>query len=230
MIKVEHLCVGQSFSDISDLSVDVGEGQVYVLLSSGDIVNNHLGNIFLGLERAFKGMVAVDGADILPSLRGGQKSFIFIDNRRDWPHSLKTADVIAFFQKEVKIPEEELEELFLRLDMGNIRRKKIHELAEVEWRKLIFGLAGLRKCKNYVIRDFAKGMPLDFVLDFKRNLFDMRNNGCAVLYLSNDVFFAREIANRVGFMKKGKLLLELTGARLKKMDLNDLYFKFLAED
>jgi ABC-type uncharacterized transport system ATPase component len=44
------------------------------------------------------------------------------------------------------------------------------------------------------------------------------------------VFFAPEIGDRVGFLKKGKLLLELKGTKVKRMDLKELYFKFLAEE
>lgn len=229
MISIENLCLGKEVADISDLNIDVGNGEIYVLLSSGNIVNNHLGNIFQGLEREFRGTVKVDSESIT-SPDWFQDSFMFVDSKKDWPPNIKANDLASFFQEQNKIPEEELEELFLRMKIGNSRRKRIHELEEVEWRKLVFCLARLKKCRNYIISDFAKGMPLDFVLDFKNIIYQMRNDDCAILYLSNDVFFAREIANRVGFIKKGKLLLELTGHRMRRLDMNDLYFKFLSEE
>ncbi|MCP4154940.1 MAG: hypothetical protein GY757_44870 [bacterium] len=66
-------------------------------------------------------------------------------------------------------------------------------------------------------------------MDFKKNIAKMKQSGCSILYLSDDVFFASEIGDRVGFMKKGKLLLELNSRKMKNMSLQELYFQFMAE-
>jgi ABC-type uncharacterized transport system ATPase subunit len=104
------------------------------------------------------------------------------------------------------------------------------DLDESERRRLLFSVVRLTGSQNYIIHDLAKGMPIDFILELKENLREMKSTGCSIFYISDDVFFASEIGDRIGFMKKGKLLLELKGNKVRHMDLKELYFRFLAEE
>ena len=127
------------------------------------------------------------------------------------------------------IPEDAFEELFIKLNLERFYKKRISEVEAVEWRRILLAMVQLKKSCNYIFRDFARGMPLNFNIEFKRGLQHMKTKRCAILYLSDDVFFAPEIGDRIGFMKRGKLLLELNAAKMKKLSSRELYFQFLAE-
>jgi ABC-2 type transport system ATP-binding protein len=230
MIKTKDLYLKKKIPEISHLNLQVDDSESYVLLSSGDTAVNHLINIFSGLERDFKGIVEVDNIDIRSNRDYSHKNIVLLNNGSQWPPGMKVGHMIAFFKKTMNIPEDEFEELYIKLNLDTIHQKRISDLEEVEWRRILFSMVQLKKSKNYIFRDFARGMPLDFNIEFKRSVHQMRNNGCAILYLSNDVFFAPEIGDRIGFMKKGKLLLELKASKMKKMRLRELYFQFLAEE
>ncbi len=229
MITTNNLTLKKKIPEISQLNLQINEGETYVLLSSGDTAVHHLLNIFSGLETNFQGRVEIDNIDILFNWDQCRKHIVYLSNGKEWPLDMKTGDIISFFKKQLDISEDEFEELYITLNMDNSARKKIGEMEEVEWRNILFSLAQLKKSKNYVIRDFARGMPLDFNLEFKKNINRLKKEGCSILYLSDDVFFAPEIGDRIGFMKKGKLLLELKASKMKKMSLQELYFQFLAE-
>ncbi len=229
MIKLTDLSLKKKIPAISHFNLHVADGESYALLSSGDKAVDHLINIFSGLEREFKGTVEIDHMNILSALDCCRKQLVFLSGGPQWPHNMKTGHMISFFKKRMAIPDDEFEELYIKLDLQHIGRKKICDLEEVEWRRILFTLTQLKKSKNYLIRDFAKGMPLDFNLEFKKNLQRLKKEGCSILYFSDDVFFAPEIADRIGFMKKGKLLLELKAEKMKRMSLKELYFEFLSE-
>jgi len=230
MIKINDLYLKKKIPEISHLNLRVNAGESYVLLSTGDTALDHLTNIFSGLERDFKGIVEIDNIDIRANRDCSHKNIVLLNSGSQWPRDMKVGHMISFFKKTMNIPEDEFEELNSKLRLDTIHQKRISDLEEVEWRRILFSMVQLKKCKNYIFRDFARGMPLDFNIEFKRNLHRMRKNGCVILYLSNDIFFAPEIADRIGFMKKGKLLLELKAAKMKKMNLRELYFQFLAEE
>lgn len=229
MIKISDLSLKKKIPEISRLDIVIPEGETYVLLSSGDTVFNHLINIFSGMETDFKGSVEIDDNDIRGDWDYCKTNMVHLTNGKEWPPDMKVASIISFFKNNMVVYEEEYEELYVRLNLERISRKRINEIEEMEWRRILFSLARLRKSKNYIFRDFAMGMPLDFNLELKKNINEIKNNGCSILYLSNDVFFAPEIGDRIGFMKKGKLLLELKASRMRKMSLQELYFQFLAE-
>lgn len=229
MITINDLYLKKRIPEISKLTLRIPDGEVYVLLSSEETAVNHLVNIFLGLETSFKGSVAIDDADIISNRHQCRTNIAYLDTGGEWPPDMKAGDVVAFFKKRFKIPEDEFEELYIKLNLENICDRKIGELETMAWRRLLFNLKQLKRSKNYVMRDFTKGMPLDFILEFKKRIHQLKAAGSSVLYISDDVFFAPEIGDRIGFMKKGKLLLELKAAPMKKMSLKELYFQFLAE-
>jgi ABC-type Na+ transport system ATPase subunit NatA len=229
MINIKELCLKKKIPEISHLNLRVNAGESYVLLSTGDTALDHLTNIFSGLERDFKGIVEIDDIDIRANRDCSHKNIVLLNSGSQWPRDMKVGHMISFFKKTMNIPEDEFEELNSKLRLDTIHQKRISDLEEVEWRRILFSMVQLKKSKNYIFRDFARGMPLDFNIEFKRSVHQMRNNGCTILYLSNDVFFAPEIGDRIGFLKKGKLLLELKASKMKKLSLRELYFKFLVE-
>jgi ABC-type Na+ transport system ATPase subunit NatA len=229
MIKITGLSLKKKIPEISKLDLHIQEGETYVLLSPGDRTVAHLINIFSGLERSFKGTVEIDNIDITFDWKSCSKNMVLLAVGSEWPPDMRTGSIISFIKNKVDMTEDEFEELYIKLNLDNIKHKKITELEEVEWRRILFSLVRLKKSKNYIVRDFAKGMPLDINLEFRKSIHRMKKEGCSILYLSDDVFFAPEIGDRIGFLKKGKLLLELKAAKMRKMSLKELYFQFLAE-
>lgn len=172
----------------------------------------------------------MEGVDIREDEGACWRNTAYLSTGTQWPPDMRAGQVISFFKNQMRIPEEDFEELYIKLNMDKIYREKIGDLEEMEWRKVLFSLVGLKKNNNYIVRDLARGMPLEFNLEFKKSIGRLKADGCSVLYLSDDVFFAPEIGDRIGFMKKGKLLLELKASKMKKMSLKELYFQFLAEN
>jgi ABC-type Na+ transport system ATPase subunit NatA len=225
MIEIKNLGLTKKIPEISALNLQIRGGETYVLLSSRITTIDHLINIFTCVERDFSGEVLSDDINI----RSGCKNMVILNTGRDWPPDIKIGALISFFKRNIDVSDEEFEEFYIELDIDRIYCRKISEIDEVEWRRILFSLTRLIKCKNYILHDFAGGMPLDFNLEFRKILSRMKEEDCSILYLSDDVFLAPEIGDRVGFMRKGKLLLELTASKMRKMDLKDLYFQFLSE-
>ncbi len=215
--------------EISHLNLQVNEGESYVLLSSGDTAVNHLVNIFSGLERDFRGIVEIDNIDIRADRAYCHDNVVFLSSGSQWPMDMKIGNIVSFLGKSMDIPGDEFEEFYIKLNIESIYHRRINEIEEAEWRRILFSMAQLKKTKNYILRNFAKGMPIDFNIEFRKSIQHLKKNGCSILYFSDDVFFAPEIGDRIGFLKKGKLLLELKASKMKKMSLRKLYFQFLAE-
>jgi ABC-type multidrug transport system ATPase subunit len=229
MIKIKNLSLVKKIPELSQLNLQIDNGEVFVLLSSGDSAIRQLINIFSGLERDFRGTVEVDNVNILSDWNKANQQLVYLDSAGMWPRDMKVGQIMSFFKKTLNISEDKFEELYIKLNMEESYPKRIGEIEAVEWRRILFSMARLRGSKNYIVWDFVKGMPLDYNLEFKKSIYRLKKDGGTVLYLSDDVFFAPEIGDRIGFMKKGKLLLELKAAKMKNLSLKELYFQFLSE-
>ncbi len=229
MIKTIDLNLKKKIPEISHLDLQIENGESYVLLGSGDRAIGHLVNIFLGLEKKYEGTVKIDAFDIRTSPEVCLEHMVYLGSGNQWPQDLKIAQLLAFLKEKLDIEEDEFEDFFIRSNMENLLHKKISELEEPEFRQFLFSIARLKRNKNYIFRNFMKGMPPGVTLEFKKGIGELKEGGNSILYLGDDVFLAPEIGDRIGFMKKGKLLLELTGTKMRKMDLKELYFQFLVE-
>lgn len=229
MITITHLNLKKNIPVICDLELHVQPGETYVLLSAKDHAVDHLINIFLGFEKDFEGSVLVENLDILTATENSLHHLTFLSSGNQWPPDMNIGDLLSFFKHSFHIPELAFAEIYVQLNLEPLLHKKIKHLEEMEWRKLLLSICCLKTAKNFLFRDYVKNMPLDFTLEFKKTLGQKKKENCSILYLGDDVFFALEIADRIGFMKKGKLLLELPIAKLKNMDLKELYFQFLVE-
>lgn len=230
MIKINDLSLEKKIPEISQLNLEIKDGEVYVLLSSDDKPVYHLLNIFSGVEKRFKGSIIIDGMEMKTHWAEYRRQVVYLSCTHRWPLDMKARDLVTFFKRTEDISEDEFEELYVKLNMEKIFPQRISELEETAWRNILFALTRLKKCPNYIIHEFAQGMPLDFNLEFKKNLQQLRKKGDSILYLSRDVFVAPEIGDRIGFMKKGKLLLELNASHMRKMNLKELYFQFMVDD
>jgi ABC-type multidrug transport system ATPase subunit len=229
MIKINDLYLKKKIPEISHLNLQVENGESYVLLSAGDIPIDHLINILLGLEKGFKGTVEIDNIDIRSDRDYSHENILFLSSGTQWPGDMKVGNIVSFLEKSMDIPGDEFEDFYIKLNIESIYQRRINEIEEAERRRILFSLAQLKKSKNYIVRNFAKGMPLDFNLEFKKGIGQLKKKGCSILYFSDDVFIAPEIGDRIGFMKKGRLLLELKASKMRKMSSRELYFQFLAE-
>ncbi len=106
-------------------------------------------------------------------------------------------------------------------------KKKVRDLAPEIFRQAYLAICLAGESGNIVINDFIRGAEKSFELKFNKLLLQKKAQGRAILYLGSDIFYASEIADRVGFIKDGRLLFEADAADLKEMDIKDLYLKFL---
>ncbi len=229
MIKITGLYVKKKIPEISQINLHIEDGESYVLLSSGERALNLLLDIGAGVETNYRGTVEINGIDARTQPDILQRHLSILTCGRQWPRDMKTGHLLTYFKNSHHIPEEDFQEIYIKLDMANLAPKRLGQLEDVEWRRILLTLSQLKKNNNYMLHDFARGMPLDFNLELKKSILHMKEQGNAILYLTDDVFIAPELGDRVGLMKKGKLLLELKGDKMKKMSLNELHFQFLAE-
>ena len=65
-------------------------------------------------------------------------------------------------------------------------------------------------------------------MEFIKLLADLRSEGKAILMSTHDIFRAKEIADTIGIMNEGKLVMERNAEELKGENLEQLYVQYMA--
>lgn len=95
--------------------------------------------------------------------------------------------------------------------------------------KLGLAIAVIKDAPNILLDEPTAGLDPKSGQEFLNLLIKMRNEGKSVFMSTHDIFRAKLIADRVGFMKKGKLVMLKTRQELEGEDLTELYIQYMEE-
>lgn len=95
--------------------------------------------------------------------------------------------------------------------------------------KLGIAIAILKDAPNLILDEPTSGLDPRSGQEFLELLLELRDKGRSIFISSHDIFRAKFIADRVGFMMQGKLVMMKTSEELKGEDLNKLYIEYMQE-
>jgi ABC-2 type transport system ATP-binding protein len=74
----------------------------------------------------------------------------------------------------------------------------------------------------------TSGLDPKAAFEFVRLLESLRDEGKAILMSTHDIFRAREVADTVGIMNRGRIVMQKSKAELEGENLEDLYVHYMA--
>jgi ABC-2 type transport system ATP-binding protein len=120
----------------------------------------------------------------------------------------------------------------LRRDDCRAALRRVGLQEEAHTRKLKEFSKGMRqKCGIAIailLDEPTSGLDPQAGMEFMRLLGSLREEGKAILMSTHDIFRAKEIADVVGIMNQGRLVVQKTRAELGGEDLEDLYMRYIA--
>lgn len=229
MISIRGLSLAAGEHGLDALNLEVADGEIYFLLHRAEGWGGALFRCLSGAafpdagEALFDGVQAGGGRDGLPAA--------FIDrvaDGNDFETEARLGDWIDFLCAAGGADRGGIYRTLLVLSFheGQLRRK-VRDLRPEAFQQVYLAACLAPERRNVVINDFIRGAGKGFEIKFNKLLLQQKDQGRAVLGLGSDIFSASEVADRVGFVKGGRLLFEAGASDLKDMDLKDLYLKFL---
>jgi len=95
--------------------------------------------------------------------------------------------------------------------------------------KLGLAIAVIKDAPNILLDEPTSGLDPKSGQEFLALLIKMRDQGKSIFMSTHDIFRAKLIADRVGFMKKGRLGMLKTRQDLEGEDLTQLYVQYMEE-
>jgi ABC-2 type transport system ATP-binding protein len=95
--------------------------------------------------------------------------------------------------------------------------------------KLGLAIAIIKDAPNILLDEPTSGLDPKSGQELLNLLVRMRDQGKSVFMSTHDIFRAKLIADRVGFMKRGRLVMLKTRKELEGEDLTELYIQYMEE-
>jgi hypothetical protein len=212
---------------LSDLEIELNKGESNVVLSSNvNTISQHLYNVLAGKnikmimkKRGFWGKVVRDGINFAE--KKTKTDFVYLFHPDEMPPDISPWQFFLFIGRTAKMKISKLKEIYSKICTDlNIKKeeikgknfgqlRKMNKDVEILW--ILFEAARLAKTPIYMMNNFAKGMPLNFIEKFAEELEKLREErGVSILYLTNDVFIGQKIGDYISFLKQDAELVAVT--------------------
>ena len=105
--------------------------------------------------------------------------------------------------------------------------RKFKKFSKGMRQKVGLAIAIVKDADNILLDEPTSGLDPKATAEFMSILKKLRNEGKSILICSHDIFWVKEIADKVGIMKEGRLAILRTREQLSEDDLEKIYLDYM---
>ena len=220
----------KSFKAINDLSFEVGKGEIYGLLGSNGAGKSTTINILLGFLKPDSGNATIDNLDTAENYKEARENIGYIsENVSLYPYLSGIENLDYFCKLTGKThSQNELKDLLNECGLENhVHHKRMETYSKGMRQKVGIAIALAKKAKVYLLDEPASGLDPLASNELSLILRKLSSMGAAILMASHDIFRIRETCNRIGIIKKGELVKEMSTADVSTNELENIYIDYM---
>jgi ABC-2 type transport system ATP-binding protein len=216
---------------VDDLNLHVRPGEIYCLLGPQGSGKSTTINLFLGFIKPTRGSTSICGFDAVKQPSEVKKHAALVSESIGFFHRMTAVEHLSCFA--ALSPEKELKRQDLRQLLRSVGLpehsfdQRVGEFSKGMKLKMAIAIALLKDAPALLLDEPGGGLDPGSAAEMAYLLTEMRNRGKAILMTTHDVFRARQIADTVGFIRDGLLILELRRPDFVYEDLERLYLKYV---
>ncbi len=214
---------GKYFYALEGINLAVRKGEIFTLLGPNGAGKSTLLNIMMHLLLPDKGEVLLfgekPGRDIYQRIG-------FISGEAKFHWALKSKDVLDFYGRVYGISKEEkqkrIAETTALFDIKDIMEKRVEVLSTGERMRLSFAKALLNKPELLLLDEPTLGLDPDISIRIRAEIKKINKEfGTTILLTSHYMHEVEQLADRIAFIHKGKILEEGEIKKLKLKHFNE---------
>ena len=189
------------------LNLEIKPGEIFFLLGANGAGKTTSINIFLNFIEPTSGHALIDGIDVMEK-------------------PLETKKHVAFVSENVMLygnfTARQNLDFFARLGGKKTFSKGMRQ-------KVGLAIAIIKDADNIVMDEPTTGLDPKSAAELMQILINLRNAGKSILMCTHDLFRAKAVADRVGIMKEGRLVMLRSREEFLQDDLERIYLDYMQE-
>jgi len=219
---------------LEHLNLEVRPGEVYCLLGANGAGKTTTINLFLNFIPPTTGTCYIRGIDVTKDPLEAKKHVSFVSENVMLYGNFTARQNLDFFAKlggKLNLTKEDYYQVMRRVSLQDQAfEQRVKTFSKGMRQKLGISIAIIKNAPAVLLDEPTAGLDPKAAEEFLEILGELRKEGKAILMSTHDIFRAKEIGDRVGIMKEGRLVMERTREELQYEDLVKIYIDYMKSE
>ena len=214
---------------LSGVSFGVESGEVYALLGGNGAGKSTTLLSFLGFLPPAGGSISVNGIEVATDLTATREAIAYLPESASLYEHLNAYENLRYFMQlsgmrgDITAIEAALDRVLLDPEA---RARKLKDYSKGMRQKVAIALALLRDTDILLLDEPTSGLDPSAIDEFHDLVRDLASSGKTVLMVTHDVYGACQVADRIGLLRRGKLVGEFSAPEGGRIETETVHRAF----
>lgn len=221
------------FLALDSLNLEIKPGEIFFLLGANGAGKTTSINLFLNFIEPTSGKALIDGMDVTDQPLETKKHVAFVSENVMLYGNFTARQNLDFFANlggKTNLTKSDYYNVMREVGLQEAAfEKKLKTFSKGMRQKVGLAIAIIKDANNIVMDEPTSGLDPKSAAELMQILINLRNQGKSILMCTHDLFRAKTIADRVGIMKEGRLVMLRTREEFLQDDLERIYLDYMQE-
>lgn len=218
---------------LDTLNLEIVPGEIFMLLGANGAGKTTTINLFLNFIEPTSGNVLIDGIDVMEQPLETKKNVAFVSENVMLYGNFTARQNLDFFARlggKNNLSKGDYYNVMRRVGLQEEAfERKLKTFSKGMRQKVGLAIAIIKDANNIIMDEPTSGLDPKSASELMQILVNLRDEGKSILMCTHDIFRAKVIADRVGIMKEGRLVMIRTRDVFMEDDLERIYLDYMQE-
>lgn len=218
---------------LDHLNLEVKRGEIFCLLGANGAGKTTTINLFLNFIEPTSGQALINGVDSNKDPLEAKKHVAYVSENVMLYGNFTGRQNLDFFARLGGKTNLKKDDYYMYMRRVGLQEKafeaRLKTYSKGMRQKIGISIAIIKDSDNILLDEPTSGLDPKAAAEFVTILKGLREKGKSILMCTHDIFRAKEIADRVGIMKEGRLVMLRTREEFLEDDLEKLYLDYMQE-
>lgn len=215
------------------LNLEIKPGEIFFLLGANGAGKTTTINLFLNFLEPSSGKALIDGIDVMEQPLETKKHVAFVSENVMLYGNFSARQNLDFFARlggKTNLSKNDYYDVMRKVGLQEEAfEKRLKTFSKGMRQKVGLAIAIIKDANNIVMDEPTSGLDPKSAAELMQMLINLRNSGKSILMCTHDLFRAKAVADRVGIMKEGRLVMLRTREEFLQDDLERIYLDYMQE-
>ena len=216
---------------LKGLNLTINAGDIYCLLGATGAGKTTTINLFLNFIDPTGGSAKVNGIDVTENPLETKKYLAYIPEQVMLYPNLTGLENIQYFARlggHEEYGDQDLRGFLTRCGLqAEAADRRVSTYSKGMRQKVGVAIALAKQAKALLLDEPTSGLDPKASNEFSELLIQLQSEGAAILMATHDLFRAKETGTRIGIMREGNLMQELTTGEVSHADVERIYLEHM---